>query len=266
MTPANHTPQDALLHFAEIHRARENSKNASRRLGALLLAAAIHFVLLTQWVSPPRPEHPMPRLISLLEVELVASAVAHEAVKAVEPPIEKTVVPENKPEPLQQMPDVTEKETPPAATPSRPVRPVAKKIRPAPHRVKTTPQPAQARPTTVAKPAPSQPHPSRAETVARQQQLQSIRRNYLAAIMAAIEAEKKYPYSARRRHIEGDISISLQVDRHGRISAIEIHGNASVLRTASMQAIQAAGRMPTLPAQLTAPLHTRFTMQYRLRQ
>jgi len=248
------------LSFAEQGRVREEQRNAWRRPVSLLLAAVLHIALLIQLGSLVKPEAVTPHRESLLEVELVTAAVAAETPENVVPP-EPEKIPD---EPVIKPPLPVE--TPKPVDVTKPVKQPRKIVRPAP----VAPQPAKIVPPRPAKPAPKsapiviqQAAPDR-DIVAEQNRIKLLRSQYLARVMAELEAHKVYPYSARRRHLEGNIDISFMIETSGRINHVEISGDSGVLRASSMDALQASGPFPPLPKELTTPIRCHCIMQYRL--
>jgi len=255
MMSTNRQPAD--FSFAEQGRVREERKNAWHGPASLLLAAVIHIVLLVQLGSLIKPDAGTPHRDALLEVELVTTAMAAEAPKAVEP----APAPE-KPEPVAELP--VEKPEPVAL--KKPVKQTRNVARPSP----AEPKPAHIVRQPAAKPAqPSAPvitqqaAPSR-DRIAEQNRIKLLRRQYLTRIMAELEAHKRYPYSARRRHLQGNIDISFMIDPSGQISDVQISGGSNVLRTSSMEALQASRPVPPLPKELITPIRCHCIMQYQL--
>ncbi|MDQ6969119.1 MAG: energy transducer TonB [Mariprofundus sp.] len=265
------SPSDkpASLSFAEQGRRSQEHKNAWHRSASLLLAAAIHIALLIQFGSLIKPEAAVPHREALLEVELVTATMPSDAPEKLTPEPEKDkkeVVPLSELVASIAKPEPVEKKQ-------------VKKIRPKPHRL-TPPAPPVPRPTqalrqTVAttvqlaiaiqKPIVMQ-HTNPAPRIENEMnRLKMLRQQYMAHIMAVIKAHKTYPYSARRRHIEGDITVVLTIASTGHVSDIQISGKSGVLRTASMNAVQASLTLPLPPAELLSPLRATFIMQYNLR-
>ena len=223
--------------------------------GGFLLSIAIHVVFLLQLSQMHLPDADIPHQVSFVEVELVSMATAHEtpqppkpqtpekpqqseppiAQEKIEPPKEKVV----KPKPVQKMVKKT-------------ALPMTKQS--IAHQTAPTPTTHTAVVSDKVVNMPIQPNP---------QQLENIRQQYLARIIAVIQAHKSYPYSARRRHIEGDIQVSFMVDAQGQISELRITGGSSVLRASTQQAIEDALPFPQPPQHQT--IHSHFIMQYRLK-
>jgi len=91
--------------------------------------------------------------------------------------------------------------------------------------------------------------------------LEHMQQQYLSRIMASIQAHKSYPYSARRRHIEGDIHVSFVVDKLGQLHNLHITGGSAVLRLATQKAIDEAQPFPVPPQ---GSIRSQFKVQYRL--
>jgi len=248
--------QPADFSFAEQGRVREEQKSAWHGPASLLLAAVIHIALLMQLGHLIKPDAAMPHRESLLEVEFVKTALAVEPTKEVAPEPEK-------PEPVAKPPQPVKKPEPVVV--KKPVKQARKSARPVSPEPQTPTVAPQAEPTPVQQAAPTIMHqPTVRDLQTEQDRLNRLRKHYLTAIMAELEAHKHYPYSARRRHIEGDVDISFMIDPSGRVSDIKISGGASVLRASSMEALQASRPLPPLPKALTAPIRCHCMMQYRL--
>ena len=229
-----------------------------------ILSIGMHVVLLAQLSQMHVADAEIPHQLRLVEVELLHTkakkvlqeikaepqAPEHDAKK--EPPI----APE-KPEPVK-------KERPKAEKVKKPVRKLLKqktapKIQP--HTVqKVSHAPILKKSTidtkTTAKTAPP-PH--------NQVPLKQIKQDYLSRILSMIQSHKHYPYSARRRHLEGDIHVSFLVDQHGHISDLHMTGGSSVLRSSTRLAIEDALPFPVPSRLLSQPMHSQFIMQYRLK-
>ena len=91
---------------------------------------------------------------------------------------------------------------------------------------------------------------------------QLYQKNYVSVIMASIQAHKIYPYSARRRHMEGQVQVSFFINAQGQVYDLQIKGASSVLRLATKQAVDDAVPFPK-PSQPKIQVH--FVMQYVLK-
>ncbi len=276
------TEQYAQLCFAQQARECEEKKNAWLKLAALAVAGLIHVVILIQFGNDLKPAAAKPQRVSLLEVELVATAVASEMPKKiVQEPISPKVepVPEPLPEPLPE-PEKAEPESLPQLKKPEPEvvkkRP-AKKIKSKRHKVVQPKAVAVKKEIIDTKPVEPRPPLHRpialtqvvqaatdTQTMADKERRIKLRQQYLVRIMALVEAHKSYPLSARRRHIEGEIQLSFQVNAEGYVSDIQITGKSSVLRRASMDALQNSLPLPPPPKEILEASHSRFIMQYQL--
>jgi len=230
---------------------------------AMLLAMMVHiaFVAAVEWVqthetaqivAPPAPP---------LEVFLVAPKQAPEPPKQVikaEPVVAPIITPK---------PPVTAKvEKKVRPTPAKPTHTVAPKTPPKPavtELATATPQPIDTPIATAVQPVKAPvtevlPPPAPVVDVA------ALKHAYMRQVLVLIEQQKRYPRSARRRHLEGDVLVELDVDSAGHVSNIQLSGAYSVLQKACQCAIADASPLLTPPANLNLPLHLRFVMQYRL--
>jgi len=254
--------------FAEHEREREDSKSAWHKPASLLLAAALHSIILLQFGGLLKPDVIQPHLDPIMDVTLLPVATASEIPKQI-PPLaaKKELIPPTVPAPPVHQPkqQATEK------------KPVKKNHRPKPHKhiqaaapvVRTVPANPQIKPLIQTLPATvsiaKQQHTPDAAIVADHHRQKLLSKQYLVTIMALVKAHKAYPYSARRRHIEGNITVSFMLDTTGHISNIQIHGKSGVLCKASMRALQASLPFPSPPHELSPPVHSRFIMQYVLK-
>ena len=101
-------------------------------------------------------------------------------------------------------------------------------------------------------------------TEATEQQRQQIKHDYLATLMAHIEAHKHYPRAARQRRLEGQTTVRFTLLASGQICDISISNGPKLLRIASKAALQRALPLPTPPDTLDFPLPIQFNMEYRL--
>lgn len=250
----------------------EGSKSTWCWSVSLLLAAALHIAVLLQFGSLIYPDVVQPHLNPInpiIDVTLLPIATTRETPKQ-SPPVaaKKELILPTEPTPSVQQPKKHAVKK----------KPVKKRHQPKPHKhikatasaMQTAPAKPQIKPLTQTFPATTpivkQQHTSDAAIVADHHRQNLLSKQYLAAIMALVKTHKAYPYSARRRHIEGNISVFFMIDTAGRISDIQIKGRAGVLCKASMNALQASLPFPPPPHDLTMPIHSRFIMQYRLSQ
>jgi protein TonB len=136
---------------------------------------------------------------------------------------------------------------PPAHHPSKaaaaPPRPVAAAPSPSPATV-----PAEAASDTAPAPPPAT-RPSPAPQAA----AGDIMGPYARALLARLEAHKRYPVLSRRRGEEGIVTLRLSVAADGRLVSAEPVGEAPQrLIDASLEAVRDAAPFPPLPAALQA--------------
>jgi protein TonB len=77
-------------------------------------------------------------------------------------------------------------------------------------------------------------------------------KSYLAEVRRMLEKQKKYPYAARRQHLEGVVVLKFTIAKGGEIAG---HGVArssghSVLDGAAVEALKKVGRFSPLPPAL----------------
>jgi len=235
---------------------------------SLVLAVILHAVVFSQW-----DEHQMivkhhPNKPSYIEVALIPSVTASEPLHPMQPKkiaakeIKKTK-PRIQPKPIVHAPLPIKK---------KPVIKVSKHSR---HKViKKTPTTSQTtahhlpraieKPIATALPASEVKSDSAPQRLSQAKHQHMLEQAYLNHLMSIIKTHKKYPYSARRRHIEGNIKVLFTVDSTGKISDIHINGKSRVLIKATMNAIQDSLPFPAPSSELKTSIHSRFMMQYKL--
>ncbi|MCG8489253.1 MAG: TonB family protein [Chromatiales bacterium] len=217
-----------------------------RYIAAISLSLGLHMIIVTSW-SDKRIEHAkfIKPISDPLLVQLSFTQPTPEPVQ--QKPVEKKEV--------KHIPKPQKKPTPQ----KRPVKKVVKtkktpqKKKPAPI-VEAAPIPPN-EPESVAQPAPPKTQPKA--------QLLEI---YLAEILSSIEQKKRYPTLARRKNIEGKVSVSFKLSCGGDITDLEIQGAHGLLRKAANKAIKAAQPFPKIPQALKCPLPVTYAMAYSLNQ
>ena len=94
--------------------------------------------------------------------------------------------------------------------------------------------------------------------------IEQTRMTYHALLMRHIEVHKNYPRVARKRKIQGQILVSFTLLENGQVKNILINGKKSILKKASLQAINDALPMPLPPGELSLPMEVKFNMNYSL--
>jgi len=227
-----------------------------------LLSISIHVVLLLQLSHINLPDAEAPHQVTFVEVELVHMAIAQEisqdtSTEALEPKnnIQKEPVLE-----LEKTKLIKQEVVKPKVVKKPVNKLVKKKIEP--HVAKET----NFSPKLIANSSASTHIAVKVQSSSdNQAQLKQMRQQYLSRIMSIIKSHKRYPYSARRRHIEGDVRVSFVMDGHGNISALHISGSSSALRLSTRLAIEESLPFPVALELLSQPIHPQFVMQYRLK-
>ncbi|MGH0028740.1 MAG: TonB family protein, partial [Myxococcota bacterium] len=97
---------------------------------------------------------------------------------------------------------------------------------------------APAPPAVAAAPPSAAPGPS----------VEDLLDRYKALLLARIAAQKRYPAMARRRGIEGDVTLRLRIDAAGDLAGVETLGRAPlVLAKQARTAAQKAAPFPPPP-------------------
>ncbi len=214
-----------------------------------LLGHAAAFWLADQYVAMPGPQHEAERVITISMVQVatqqpVAAPVGSATHK--KPPLPRRK-PRLRHKRQHQRPVVKHATVSPAA--ASVTRQGSPPVSAAPRPAK---QPASV-PVAVTKAAAMPPSHAADE-----------RKHYIERLMAHIEAFKRYPRRARRRHQEGDVEVSLRLNSDGSVASMTAHGGAPGLRKASLRAVADACPLPPPPAYLAAPVDIRFIMRFRL--
>ncbi|MFW6080863.1 MAG: TonB family protein [Desulfosalsimonas sp.] len=92
---------------------------------------------------------------------------------------------------------------------------------------------------------------------------------YLDSIRAAIERNKQYPPIARRRRLEGRVSVSFEISGKGEVFNVSIAGSSgfSVLDEAAVAAVRDAGSFGPPPEQAgSTPLKIQIPIAFELKR
>lgn len=95
--------------------------------------------------------------------------------------------------------------------------------------------------------------------------IEQARQEYLRRLMAHIESYKHYPRTARRRGIQGDVSVNFTLHANGQVTGLLVDGEQKPLVVAANDAVEAAVPMPAPPQTLPLPWEVSFTMRFTLR-
>ncbi len=161
---------------------------------------------------------------------------------------------------------------PPAAKPPAPVpepepAPQPEPLEKSPPVAQAEPEPPSAEPREAAVEPMPEPESESAEVVneAEAEALRAqARRHYLAVLMAHIEAHKHYPRSARRRAIEGKVTVRFQLLDGGQVGGLVVEGGHRLLRGAARDAVEAARPLPAPPEDVALPLPVEFAIRFQL--
>jgi protein TonB len=175
---------------------------------------------------------------------------------------------EPQPEPEEKAePEVVEAPDPPPQPVAMKKRKVAEKVRqekPPEPQPKPEVKPAPDTTTEVAQ-KPATPQQANAGSVADPALIEQAKHEYLRRLMAHIESHKKYPRTARRRGIEGEVVVSFRLLAGGTMSELTIEQGHRVLRAAVEEAIAAAQPLPAPPAELKLPMAISFSVMFSLK-
>jgi protein TonB len=205
------------------------------RLLALSLSLLFHLALITEWPD---------KMVARAAIEqdekppLLVKLTFQRPIPAITPEVIQTQVVKPKPKPEIKQKRLSEP-----------------KLKPKPKTVT-----AETKPVTLPeeKQVASQPPPVQIQPKI------NLREEYLAKLLAKIEAKKHYPTIARRRNLEGKIEVSFNLSCSGKVSKLTITGPHSLLRKAAGKAIDAAQPLPQPPPQVECPMPVHYAMAYTL--
>lgn len=246
-------------------RGREDRRMAWLSPVALLLAITMHLLLLLQINTPATEMTPAIQKETIFDVALIYEAQAAPVQQTIEPP-QPPAKPEPEPEPEPEI--IPAKPKPPIIKPLKKAVVLPKKIAPKEPRLEqktvTTTIEVPERKLVAVQPV-SITTVTPAVPVSSPEQIKALRQQYLARIMRIIESRKSYPFSARRRHVEGDIHVAFEIDPTGQISDVKIDGKSELLCACTMDAVKSGTPLPKPPTELNETIHAKFIMRYRLK-
>lgn len=185
------------------------------------------------------------------------------------PPVEAVRISLTEPVAAPEPERPAQPETPPASEPPplplvEEATPVLKKKDPPPK--KTEPRTQTVRPREQAKPvAGPERSPTSQNAAAPSPALKEARQTLLSALIARIEKEKRYPTSARRLGLQGQVTAEVRVDAQGRIIAVRVKGGGihAILEKATMETlnrVQDKWKPVPVPEAMTLHIPIRYTL------
>ncbi len=148
--------------------------------------------------------------------------------------------PEPKPEPVEKRVEKS--------------KPVKKKI------VRTDPEPEPPQEEQLA----SVPEVASEAPMLDEGMIERERERYLAEVMAHIERFKRYPKTARRRGITGELSVFFLLMPDGSVKGLIVRNGPDVLIGAARESVQKALPMPPPPSSVDCPIKCRLRMKFSL--
>jgi protein TonB len=91
--------------------------------------------------------------------------------------------------------------------------------------------------------------------------------DYFGMVRLKIESCKKYPESAKSRHMEGRVKVQFVITTDGNVSSLKVmqHSGHASLSTAALNAVKKAAPFPKPPLDLfKGPLHIELTILFEL--
>lgn len=92
------------------------------------------------------------------------------------------------------------------------------------------------------------------------------RERYLARVLSHVEKYKWYPGLARRRGIEGDVTVSFTMHHDGSVHDLVIENGPPLLMDAARRTVEKALPVPKPPAAVDCPLECKFRLSFHLKQ
>jgi len=89
---------------------------------------------------------------------------------------------------------------------------------------------------------------------------------YMADVMAHIERYKRYPKTARRRGITGELTVAFTLLADGSVQGLIVRDGPSVLINAARESVELAAPLPPPPAVVDCPMKCRFRMKFSLNE
>jgi protein TonB len=221
--------------------------NTGWRLLALSFSLLLHLALVTEWADKMLAQAAIeqdekPPLLVKLTFQKPLPEIIPKVITPPEPVVKKVVKPKPKPKPKIKKKRLSKPKPKPRAKP-----------KPKPLIAETKPAPPPEETQVATQPAPTRIQPK-----------VNLREEYLAKLLAMIEAKKHYPTIARRRNLEGKIEVRFNLSCDGKISKLSITGAHSLLRKAAGNAIDAAQPLPEPPSQVECPMPVHYAMAYSL--
>lgn len=96
--------------------------------------------------------------------------------------------------------------------------------------------------------------------------IEQERQRYLADVMAHIEQHKWYPKAARRRGLEGEVSVRFILLPDGSTRNLLVENGPDVLLSAARKAVERAVPMPKPPSKVDCPVECEFRMRFSLNE
>jgi len=128
------------------------------------------------------------------------------------------------------------------------------------------PKPVSKKRSVKPKPEPL-PEPEKVEEVLEEvaevdtEAVERERKHFLSLVMNCIEKCKYYPSSARRRGMNGEVTVDFTLMPNGQVEGIDVVGRHKVLCMAAAEAVKKA-QLPTPPG--NEPYKVKFVMEYAL--
>jgi len=201
------------------------------RIGALALSLVLHGIWFVQAGGESGVQQPLATPPQTTVTRMNFTAPQREVVKQEVQPVQEKVV--------------AKKEK------AKPVKKVVPKVEPQPE----APQEEQllSMPTTAAT------APMLDEGLIEQE-----RQRYLAEVMAHIERFKRYPKTARRRGVTGELHVRFMLMPDGSVKGLIVRNGPEVLIAAARESVEKAVPMPTPPKKVHCPMECEFRIRFNL--
>ena len=94
--------------------------------------------------------------------------------------------------------------------------------------------------------------------------IEQERQRYLAEVMAHIERFKRYPRTARRRGVTGELHVRFMLMPDGSVTGLTVRNGPEVLIAAARESVEKAVPMPAPPKKVHCPMECEFRMRFNL--
>jgi len=110
----------------------------------------------------------------------------------------------------------------------------------------------------------SMPSTAVAEAMLDEGLIEQERQRYLAEVMAHIERFKRYPKTARRRGMTGEVMVRFMLMPDGSVRGVAAYNGPELLLAAARESVEKASPMPAPPKKVHCPMECEFRIRFNL--